>query len=145
MKRKALIIDLDGTMSNADHRKHFVENKNWDSFYANLVHDEPNKWCHEITKLFGMKNVFILLVSGRPEKYGPVTLEWLEKHGINFDDLFMRKDGDFRKDSIVKEEIYRAEIEPNFEVLFCIDDRKQVVDMWRSIGLTCLQCAEGNF
>lgn len=57
----------------------------------------------------------------------------------------MRKDGDFRKDSIVKEEIYREWIEPFHEVLFCIDDRKQVVDMWRSIGLTCLQCAEGNF
>lgn len=57
----------------------------------------------------------------------------------------MRKTGDYRKDCIVKEEIYRKDIEPIYDILFCVDDRKQVVDAWRELGLTCLQCAEGNF
>lgn len=87
----------------------------------------------------------IIFVSGRPEEYRKVTQEWFSEHNFGTHKLFMRKTGDFRKDSIVKEEIYRSAIEPEFNVLFCIDDRKQVVDMWRSIGLTCLQCDEGNF
>jgi|TARA_R110000823_G_scaffold205986_1_gene336775 hypothetical protein len=30
-------------------------------------------------------------------------------------------------------------------ILYAVDDRQQVVDMWRSNGITCLQCAVGNF
>jgi hypothetical protein len=57
----------------------------------------------------------------------------------------MRAEGDTRKDSIIKEEIYRAEIENKYNVLFVLDDRNQVVELWRRLGLTCLQVAEGNF
>lgn len=143
MKHKVIIVDLDGTLCNADHRKHLVENKNWNSFYENLVKDEPNNWCLNILDRFKLNE--IIFVSGRPEQYRKITRDWLVNIGYTSPLLFMRKDGDFRKDSIVKEEIYREHIEPDYEVMFCIDDRKQVVDMWRSIGLTCLQCAEGNF
>jgi hypothetical protein len=56
----------------------------------------------------------------------------------------MRKDGDFRADYIVKQEILDAHI-PKDRVLFVLDDRQQVVDMWRRNGLMCFQVAEGNF
>lgn len=145
MKRKAIIVDLDGTLCNADHRKHFVESekKDWKSFYQGISDDKINEWCSEIiSKMVGYTIVF---VSGRPDDYRKETEDWLYKHLYGHFPLFMRESGDFRKDSIIKEEIYWKKIEPNYDVLFCIDDRKQVVDMWRSIGLTCLQCAEGNF
>ena len=57
----------------------------------------------------------------------------------------MRKEGDHRRDSIVKKEIYDTLIKDEFDVEFVLDDRQQVVDMWREIGLKCLQVAEGNF
>jgi hypothetical protein len=57
----------------------------------------------------------------------------------------MRSAGDMRKDSIVKEEIYRQEILGRYNVWFVLDDRNQVVDMWRLLGLRCLQVAPGNF
>jgi hypothetical protein len=56
-----------------------------------------------------------------------------------------RKSGDNRKDSVVKEEIFNEHIKPNFIVEFVLDDRNQVVEMWRKLGLTCLQVADGNF
>jgi hypothetical protein len=155
-KEKAIIVDLDGTYCNTDHRQHLVEAKNWDGFYEALVNDKPNKWCEDLVFALEHEGDFkIIFVSGRPEKYRELTLQWFEslwgyertdlKEGFDFITLFMRKDGDFRKDSIIKEEIYREHIEPKYDIHFCIDDRKQVVDMWRSIGLVCLQCAEGNF
>ena len=64
---------------------------------------------------------------------------------VYYSDLFMRADGDYRADSIVKEEIYHDKIEPVYNVLLVLDDRDSVVKMWRSLGLTCLQVAEGNF
>jgi hypothetical protein len=31
------------------------------------------------------------------------------------------------------------------EILFALEDRERVVQMWRSVGVTCLQVAEGRF
>lgn len=147
-KEKIIICDLDGTLCNTAHRKHFMEQnpKDWSSFYAGIPNDPINRWCYE---LIGRVNavqpyINIILVSGRPEKYRKNTEDWLHKYGI-VADLFMRKDGDFRADAIVKKEIYEQHIKPFYDVLFCIDDRQRVVDMWREQGLVCLQCAWGNF
>lgn len=60
--------------------------------------------------------------------------------------LFMRKQGDTRKDTIVKKEIWDEKISGKYNVLFAIDDRNSVVSMFRyDIGLTVFQVAEGNF
>lgn len=149
-KKAALIIDLDGTLCDTRHRQHHMqgEKKDWDAFYAGIPDDPINDWCADLIYQCSDLDSMILFVSGRPEKYRSVSKEWLKEKmpwspGISR--LFMRKDGDFRKDAIVKTEIYHQEIEPYFSVKFCIDDRKQVVDAWRALGLVCLQCAEGDF
>ncbi len=54
----------------------------------------------------------------------------------------MRRDKDNRKDSLVKEELYLEHVAGNYEVAFVVDDRNQVVAMWRSLGLSCFQVAE---
>ncbi len=60
--------------------------------------------------------------------------------------LFMRKSGAYRKDFIVKKEIFSEQIKDKYFIRFCIDDRNQVVDMWRKdMGLTCLQVDYGDF
>lgn len=147
MKKKAIICDLDGTLSNAEHRKHFVQAKKWDAFYEALDQDPMNQWCYDL--IWAMRQMFrteIIFVSGRPEKYREKTFAWMDRQRV-FNDriLFMRKDGDYRQDAIIKTEIYKAHIEPHYEVKFCIDDRQQVVDAWRALGLVCLQCDEGAF
>lgn len=154
MKRKGIIVDLDGTLCNNEHRRHHVEKekKDWDAFYAGIDNDERNEWCAKLVVAMDLMGYGTLFVTGRPEKYRDVTAEWLLRIGFPFgldnmehSRLLMRADGDFRQDSIVKTEIYKTKIEPHYGILFCIDDRKQVVDTWRALGLTCLQCAEGNF
>lgn len=143
----AIIIDMDGTLSDCEHRRHFVsgEKKDWKSFNESCSMDPPNDWCVSLAcKLAACYD--IIVVSGRNEEFREITQAWISKQGIPITDLFLRPDGDFRKDSVVKEEIYNKYIKNNYpNVAFCIDDRKQVVDMWRSLGLVCLQCAEGNF
>jgi hypothetical protein len=59
--------------------------------------------------------------------------------------LYMRPEGDMRKDAIVKLEIFDNEIRDNYDVQFALDDRNQVVEAYRSIGLTVLQVADGEF
>jgi predicted kinase len=87
----------------------------------------------------------VIFCSGREDCYRDQTVKFIEKHlGIEYQ-LFMRKSGDQRKDSVVKEEIYNAHIAPNYNVFLVLDDRNQVVNFWRSKGLTCFQVAEGDF
>jgi len=80
------------------------------------------------------------------------TVTWIKQHilpdVILGDDieLFMRLESDHRKDAIIKKEFYDSDIKDKYDVYFVLDDRKQVVDMWRKeCELTVLQVAEGDF
>lgn len=137
---KVVICDLDGTLAifeKADKTKPHYRIPYDASTCGN---DLLNEVVFDILK--GRRVIF---VSGREDKYMPQTIDWLNKHGMVWEALYMRKSGDNRKDCIVKEEIYKTKIEPNYNVHFVLDDRNQVVEMWRSLGLTCLQVADGNF
>ena len=108
----------------------------WSSVYRNGKGD----W------IFSFRNDHkIILLTGRRESYEKETLAWLDKNNVFFDKLLFRGKDDFRPDEIVKQEIYENHIRGFFEVLFVVDDRSSVVKMWRSIGLLCLQCDDGNF
>jgi len=146
VKQKAIIVDLDGTLANIEHRRHHVTKKppNWKAFNEDMIYDTINEWCKLLVMSFARSHQ-ILFVTSRHEEYFGLTDAFLKINGLLEYDLFMRKDKDFRKDSIIKQEIYEQHIEPYFDVLFCIDDRQQVVDMWRSLGLVCLQCDVGDF
>ena len=75
------------------------------------------------------------------------TEKWLQENDLDLHDghLYMRPRGDHRADYIAKEIILDFEILTRFTPLMFIDDRKQVVDLWRSRGYTCLACHEGDF
>lgn len=143
----AIVCDLDGTLCNVDHRIHHVRRegkKNWMAFMDGIPNDPVNQWCREI--LQSLKNRYnIVLCSGRGEEQRPATEAWLTKHQIEYDELFMRQAKDSRKDSIVKEIILDFEILTRYNPHFMIDDRQQVVDMWRKRGYICLQCDKGDF
>jgi len=145
-KENALIIDLDGTLCNVDHRLNTIkgEKKNWKAFFAGIKDDTPNQWCKDIIEKFRDWNA-IVFCSGRPDDHQNATVEWLLQNGIKYDRLLMRSRGDFRPDNTVKEVLLDFEILTRYNPYFVIDDRDTVVKMWRSRGLTCLQCAPGEF
>jgi predicted kinase len=145
--RKLVLVDIDGTLADIEHRRHYVEGtkKDWMGFYSKVSDDTPvplvKRWVEEIHKA---PEYFVCVVSGRPmDVVGVETERWLEKHGIQYQHLFMRKRRDFRPDYVIKKEILDAL--PKDRIAFSIDDRDQVVKMWRENGITCYQVAEGNF
>lgn len=138
-KGNSIIVDLDGTYC---HRC----DRNWFE-YDKVDQDHLDVAVHGIVEAFHKKGYTILVVSGREgtEVCKQKTLAWLDKHEVPYYDLMMRKEGDYRRDSIVKKEIYDTLIKDKFDVEFVLDDRKSVCDMWREIGLKCLQVAPGDF
>jgi hypothetical protein len=84
-------------------------------------------------------------MSGRKTATRQTTIDCLNRDDVPFDHLFMRADGDDRKDNIVKDELFEAHVRDHFDVQFVLDDRNQVVDMWRAKGIKCAQVAPGDF
>lgn len=81
----------------------------------------------------------------KPYRYRKITEQWLTWNVISFGDMYMRGDNDFRSDHVIKEEILGHLLSRGKRILFVVDDRQQVVDMWRRNGITVLQCDEGDF
>ena len=135
--RKAVIVDIDGTVSHRSNREIYD--------YSKVIHDTPDQKVIEVVNALWMAGNKIIFISARDDSCFNETYRWLTLNCPPFVKLYMRKYGDFREDSIVKREIYEQLIAPDYDILCVLDDRQQVVDMWRELGLKCLQVEPGNF
>lgn len=151
----AIIVDIDGTISNYGHRKHYLESMQqdrhddkrpeYDVFNRAAVHDEPIREIISIVHWAQHVDTKIILMTGRSDKYRDITTEWLTLHQVRYDHLFMRKQGDYSSDAAAKRELYMSHIAGKYNVLFVLEDRDKVVDMWRALGLRCLQVAKEEY
>lgn len=154
----AVICDLDGTLCEVEHRRHFVRppegvKKNWPAFFAGIKDDTVNEACKLLLIGMSKSHYQIVYCSGRGDNERKATIEWLETNKLDVFafspikkiPLYMRNRQDSRRDDIVKENILDFEILTKYKPVFMIDDRDQVVAMWRKRGFTCLQINYGDF
>ena len=134
---KAIIVDIDGTIATMAGRSPYD--------YTRVSEDMPNEDIISIVNLHKQAGYRVIIVSGRDDSCRNDTEKWLKNHSVPYDELYMRKNGDRRKDNQVKLEIFNNYIRPFYNIKFVLDDRNQVVEMWRKLGLRTLQLADGNF
>jgi len=133
----AVICDIDGTLAMMNGRSPFDMNR--------VGEDLPNVPVIELIQDLAEKYQIILL-SGRETIGKEQTKQWLEKHQIPYHKLLMRRANDHRKDALIKREIVENQILPKYYIRFVLDDRNQVVDMWRQeLQLPCFQVFYGEF
>lgn len=135
-----VICDLDGTLA--------LKYPGRDIYDGTLCHkDAPNRPVAFILEHLPFSMVEVIFVSGREDTWREQTHEFLNQR-LDIPhprQLYMRAAGDRRDDVIVKQELFDQHIRGKFNVLFVLDDRNRVVRMWRALGLTCLQVADGAF
>lgn len=126
-----IIVDIDGTIAEKGDRVPY----DW----MRVGEDTPRP---EIIRMLRgyvsrpMPHVEVFFFSGRDEVCRPQTCEWLvNRVGINYTWLAMRPEGNNDADTLVKENMYIEQIHGKFNVDFVMDDRKQVCQMWESLGL----------
>ena len=138
MREKAIICDLDGTLADIKHR---------DPFDASACLDDAvNKPIKNLINQYFNAGYKVIILSGRMDKYKKISEQWLLENNIHYNKCYLRKTGDGRKDSIIKKEIYLKDIMPRYSIEFILDDRNQVVDMWRKeLKLVCFQVNYGDF
>lgn len=137
-REEAIIVDVDGTLA------HIVNGRSpYDASRA--MEDELDDAVSVITAMAYQNGYKVIILTGRSAEHKQVTIDWLEENGVPYDEIYTRESGDNTKDAIVKRDLYRRHVEPKYRVKFVLDDRNQVVDMWRSLGLKCLQVQPGDF
>ena len=135
---EAVLVDIDGTVALMAGRSPY----DW----GRVGEDEPNPAVITAVRAMHAAGHAIVFCSGRDEVCRPETEAWLDLFvGVPYEALFMRPAGDSRKDSVVKREIFDREVRDRWRIAGVFDDRQQVVRMWRALGLTVFQVAEGDF
>ncbi|MFD0555588.1 hypothetical protein FB566_0795 [Stackebrandtia endophytica] len=137
-KTSAVIVDIDGTVAIRGDRSPYDESRvGWDS---------PNPTVIAVVAALHDAGHAIVFVTGRTSGCRLDTTKWLQAHvPVPYELLLMRRPGDQRPDQTIKRELYTRSIRPRYRVLCVLDDRDRVVKMWRGLGLTVLQVAEGDF
>lgn len=126
-KPKAIMVDIDGTLARMHNRGAFE--------WTKVGQDLPRHEIVDMVRGYHMQSYQVVVMSGRDSVCMGETVDWLNHNYIPFDHIFMRAANDMRKDSIVKEELFRTNVADHLWVKAVIDDRVQVVHTWMRMGI----------
>ena len=148
-KKEGIIVDIDGTLADVDHRLHFIKGdkdsgkRDWKSFFKAAEKDEAFAHMKFVNNLvMGMGKLPVILVTGRPENLRKDTTEWLKNHDIHYHQLHMRPSIDRSPDFECKKRIYEVDILPFWNIHFVFEDRLAVAKMWREQNLPVFLCGD---
>lgn len=141
----AFLVDVDGTVALHTHRSPYDETQ--------VLTDTPNIPVILVVRTLAAVGCRPIFLSGRTAACAQGTAWWLYEHVLprhvhHWHEnmlIYMRDIGDARPDSEVKLELFDKYIRHQYNVLLALDDRNRVVALWRSLGITCLQVADGDF
>ncbi|TXH10770.1 MAG: hypothetical protein E6R03_15090 [Hyphomicrobiaceae bacterium] len=141
------IFDIDGTIADNNHRLHLITTDQpkaeRDKFHIMCAEDKEIVVVTALLHALRRDGWEIWLFTARPEMSRAATEEWLRRVGIEYEVLEMRADSDHRCDVDAKRDM--AARHDMSRVRFVVEDRNRCVDMWRGMGLCCLQCAPGDY
>ncbi len=143
----AVVIDIDGVLSNADNRQHFLEDtrrRNWRAFFDACGEDTLIEEVGRLVELLDPRLVVVLL-TGRPLRVQPLTVEWLDRYGVRWDLLIMRTSGDYSAAREFKRETIKELRDRGFDLRLGLEDDPRNREMFRDQGLPCIYIHSGYY
>ena len=143
---RAVVFDVDGVLSDATNRQHFVtgRKRDWNAFFDAVGEDTVIPAVARVLELLDPV-VVIVLLTGRPLRVQPQTVAWLDRNQLRWDLLVMRPSGDyaaaqaFKRRSIDELRAYGMQLELGFE-----DDRRNL-EMFQAQGIPTLYVHSGYY
>ena len=134
-----LVTDMDGTVSLADHRQHFLDKqpRDWDGFHAASVDDPPNWPVIEMLRSLHHAGHHVEIWTGRVEAMRMQTVEWLARYDVPYQALMMRPNGDYSSGTDMKFQWMMERGQPDL----MIDDSAPAVARFREAGILVLDVA----
>ncbi len=132
------IFDVDGTLMDIDHRRHFVEGdkRDFKSFFAAMDQDTPRPEIFDLAHKCSQSVADeVIVVSGRNERHRLITEVQLKD--LRYRQLILRPDDNYEPDYVFKQSVLDMLIEHGLKPDMVFDDRPSVIDMWRKNGIPC--------
>lgn len=143
MKRKAIIVDVDGTI---------CENVTGRPWYGKgaaegMLKDEPYTDIINLIDSYAYDyNLQVIILTGRHKgEELEATKKWLNKNSFYYDEIFARDLNDYSKTSTYKEKVYEEKIKPYYDVVMMFEDNNSCVQMFRNKGLIVLQPQNSDY
>ena len=137
---RAMIWDLDGTLSDDKARAHFVEvergrARDWHSYFDAIDTDPPIAASMEVLRAMHAAGIRVVFLTGRPEYTRGKTVRWLEANGLTeYDALIMRPEGESRPAGFFKAEVVQS-LRRDYELVCAFEDRIDVAEALRQAGI----------
>lgn len=142
----AAIVDLDGVLSDAASRQHYLEwpRPDWDRFFEGCGDDSVIEEMKVLLDLLH-DDLRIVLLTARPERVHELTEAWLRRYRIRWDLLVMRPWGDYEYARDFKEASVGDLRRYGFELRLAIEDDRRNVEMFRAQGVPCIYFHSGYY
>jgi hypothetical protein len=141
-----VVFDIDGVLSDAAGRQHFLEwgRRDWDAFFDACGEDPL---VAEVARLLELLDpgLRVVLLTGRPLRVQPQTLSWLARYGLRWDVLVMRDFGDYAQASRFKRAAVGQLRALGFELELAFEDDPRNRDMFHGEGIPCIYIHSGYY
>ncbi len=142
-----MLVDIDGVLSDATGRQHFLEDqsrRNWRAFF-DACGDDPV--IAEVARLIELldRDLGVVLLTGRPVRVQPQTLAWLERYGVRWDLLIMRNMGDYSAAREFKRQTVHELRSFGFELCLAFEDDRRNHQMFKGEGVPCVYVHSGYY
>ncbi|HVX23690.1 MAG TPA: hypothetical protein VHB02_20270 [Acidimicrobiales bacterium] len=142
----AVVFDIDGVLSDATDRQHFLARgrRDWAAFFDAVGEDRV---IAEIARLVQLLDpaLHVVLLTGRPLRVQPQTLAWLEHYGLRWDLLVMRDWGDYSQVTMFKQGVVRDLRHYGLDLRLAMEDDPANHAMFEAEGVPCVYIHSGYY
>jgi hypothetical protein len=141
---QAVIFDIDGVLADAAGRQHYLDRGDWKGFFEACGSDPVIAETQRLLELLD-SSLQIILVTGRPRRVQPHTIEWLERLGLRWDLLITREHGDYSGIDSYKRSTLNELRVYGFDVRLALEDDPKNHVMYISEGVPCVYLHSGYY
>ena len=142
----AVLFDIDGVLADASLRQHHLEGgrRDWDAFFDGVGDDAL---VDDMARLMSLLDpgLAVVLLTGRPARVHPQTLDWLERHRLGWDLLVMRDYGDYSAARQFKQRSVGELRSAGLDLRLAFEDDRRNVEMFRAEGVPCVYIHSGYY
>lgn len=137
--RPAVIFDIDRTLADVDYLEHLFEAEHADDFYRTYheaaIHAPTIGWVENEVHHARHLGFAPIAVSARPYMHLDVTLEWLQRVGLDMEAVYLRPDGWLHWPDAIAKQALLPTIRAHFTPVAAFEDKPEVAQMWEANGI----------
>lgn len=142
-----VVVDIDGVISDASHRQHFLEGpeRDWKGFFLAAEDDKPLADFVAVLDLFD-RDLNVVLLTARPHYLREITVEWLKSHDVRWNALILRnkKDGRLQSPAFKRRSVRELRLQ-GYDMRAAFDDDERNVAIFADEGLNAVYVHSGYY